>query len=160
MTPALLDSLIIVPSLSILPSRMLSIEARTLLISIALQESSLKYRKQLGGPAKGFWQFEEGGGVRGVMSHYATSSLIPVICQDLVIEYSQEAVYNALEYNDVLACTLARSLLYTHPASLPRVMEEEKAWEYYIELWRPGKPHKETWHKNFSLARETVVGIQ
>lgn len=52
------------PALKLLPS-MDSVRARMMLLAIGLQESRFEHRRQLGnGPARGFWQFESGGGVR------------------------------------------------------------------------------------------------
>ncbi len=48
-------------------------EGRLMLLAIGLQESRFEHRRQLGnGPARGFWQFEAGGGVKGVMTHLAS----------------------------------------------------------------------------------------
>nr|WP_316904517.1 hypothetical protein [Ralstonia mannitolilytica] len=62
------------PALAILPSAMDTREARVMLLAIGLQESRFMLRRQVGGPARGFWQFEEGtkmsrGGVWGVYLH-------------------------------------------------------------------------------------------
>ena len=44
---------IIPAALSLLPPKMDTPEARAMLGAIALQESALRYRQQVGGPAKG-----------------------------------------------------------------------------------------------------------
>src|SRR5699024_10369063 len=54
------------PALSLLPAVMDTHQARVMLLAIALQESDLAYREQIGGPAHGLWMFERGGGVKGV----------------------------------------------------------------------------------------------
>jgi len=69
---------IINPGLAMLPLAMDSPRARLLLIAIGRQESKFKDRAQVlngggKGPARGFWQFEQGGGVKGVMTHPATT---------------------------------------------------------------------------------------
>ena len=56
-------------TMQLLPAKMDSPQARAMLKAIALQESRFEHRKQIGGPARGFWQFEQGGGVRGVLNH-------------------------------------------------------------------------------------------
>ena len=48
-----------------LPDRMLSDEAVTMMLAIGYQESRFEHRRQIRGPARGFWQFEHGGGVVG-----------------------------------------------------------------------------------------------
>src|SRR5690606_35531315 len=57
------------PAYALLPSRMDSDRATVMLLAIGLQESRFEHRRQIKGPARGFWQFERGGGVRGVMTH-------------------------------------------------------------------------------------------
>lgn len=54
----LLRNNIIPAALSLLPSKMDTPEARAILIAIALQESNLKHRRQVGGPALGLLQWE------------------------------------------------------------------------------------------------------
>lgn len=46
-----------------------SAAARCQMLAIGLQESRLQHRRQNGGPARGFWQFEKGGGVKGILFH-------------------------------------------------------------------------------------------
>ena len=53
---------------SLLPAEMESAEATALLLSIGLQESQFTHRRQVGGPARGFYQFELSG-VQGVLRH-------------------------------------------------------------------------------------------
>ncbi len=51
------------------------VRARVLMLAIAGQESAWKYRAQVGGPARGFWQFEVTG-VDGVLNRNQTTKLI------------------------------------------------------------------------------------
>src|SRR5262245_34653406 len=51
-------------------------EARVIMMAIAGQEGNWQYRQQIGGPAHSFWQFEEYGGVQGVLTHSASSGHI------------------------------------------------------------------------------------
>lgn len=147
-----ISDFILPAALAILPPRMDSPEARALLLAIGFQESGFVYRRQVLGPARGFWQFEEGGGVNGVLGHSATK---PAINSALaVLHYQSWDCYDALADNDVLACIFARLLLWTHPAALPK--EPAAAWDYYRETWRPGKPHRETWESNYAKAWEVV----
>lgn len=48
------------------------------------------------------------------------------------------AVWQAIERDDVLACALARLLLYTDPSRLPDLGDEAGAWDLYLRTWRPG----------------------
>jgi hypothetical protein len=142
---------------AILPDRMDSSLARVMLVAIGLQESLLIHRRQIGGPARGLWQFERGGGVRGVLAHHATKTLAESLCRHFVVPSDQHSVYNALEHNDPLAAGFARLNLWWMPAPLPRICDEAGAWEHYIEAWRPGKPHLRTWSANYRAAVEAVT---
>jgi hypothetical protein len=117
-------------------------DGRATLIAIGLQESRFEHRCQIRGPARGFWQFEEGGGFHGVLGHNATHQLSTKVLAAL--QYPG-AEFEALTHNDVLACCFARLLLWTHPEALPGQNEADAAWDYYESVWRPGKPHPETW---------------
>ena len=138
----------------LLPPGMTSLAARNMLVAIAMQESRFKHRAQIGGPAKGFWQFEKNGGVRGVLNHVTTGPLIREVCSALSYEPDVSECYTAIEHNDILACAFARLLLWTVLRPLPKKGEHQKAWEYYIEGWRPGKPHRDTWDAFYDKAWE------
>lgn len=124
-------------------------DARALLFAIGRQESRFEHRKQVGGPARGFWQFEKGGGVKGVLTHKASAASAKKLCEALDVEPTADAVYNALADNDVLAAGFARLLLFTDAAALPAAKPglAQEAWAYYKRNWRPGKPHRQTWDK-------------
>ena len=132
------------PAYDLLPSRMASAAATVMLLSIGLQESRFAHRRQIGGPARGFWQFELGG-VVGVMNHPATRIYAVDVCGERGIKPVARDVYNALEHDDVLAAAIARLNLWWDPAPLPGVSETEAAWRLYLRTWRPGKPHRKTW---------------
>jgi hypothetical protein len=144
------------PGLSLLPAKMDTIEASVMLTAIGLQESRFEHRFQVGGPAHGFWQFEKGGGVQGVLSHITTIDIIRHICKLLRVEPSVTKCFDAITYNDTLACIFARLLLWTLPYSLPKIGEEKKAWEQYLDAWRPGKPREESWSNFYWKACEMV----
>jgi len=109
----------IAPALAMLPERMTSLAAERQLIAIGLQESRLTHRRQIGGPARGLWQFERGGGVRGVLMHPASRSHALIVCTLRNVAPTATAVYAALEHDDVLAAAFARLLLWTDPQALP-----------------------------------------
>ncbi len=148
----------ILPGLSFLPVEMNTPAARAMLFAIGMQESRFEYRRQnlspYGyGPARGFWQFEKGG-ISGVMLHNASREHIVNVCKDLVIyiESDFSTVYEAIAYNDPLACCFARLLLWTLPGDLPEMNEPQKGWDQYLAAWRPGKPHPESWKSYFNTA--------
>ena len=62
MKPQLFLTSVIRPGLAVLADasalRVQSPEAEVLLLAIATQESALRHRTQVGGPARGHWQFE------------------------------------------------------------------------------------------------------
>lgn len=132
-------------TMQLLPAKMDSPQACAMLKAIALQESRFLHRKQIGGPARGFWQFEQGGGVRGVLNHPASREHIRRILTARGYDHQPTTSYRAIETDDVLACAYARLLLYTLPGALPEKGEHDEAWKAYLEAWRPGRPHRSTW---------------
>ena len=129
-----------------------------MLLAIALQESRLKHRKQIGGPARGFWQFELGGGIRCVLHHEASKPHIHAVLDALAYDHVPETSYVAIEHNDVLACAYARLLLWTDRAPLPALdASPEIAWQYYLRCWRPGRPHRASWDKFHSQSIDKVI---
>lgn len=143
-------------ALLLLPAKMDSKQARVMLIAIGLQESRFEHRRQIGGPARGFWQFEKGG-VKGVLTHKATKEIAFNVCELRGITATEPAVYRQLEHDDVLAAAFARLLLFTHPHKLPGLGDAEYAWNYYLKTWRPGKPHPETWPALYAKALELAA---
>lgn len=145
-------------ALALLPGRMDSPNARAQILAIGLQESRFKARVQIpNGPAHGLWQFEKNGGVKGVLTHSDTGVIILPILKILNYPASVSDCYAAITHNDVLACVFARLLLWSVPGALPQPHEIAKGWDQYIEGWRPGKPHRETWDKFYTEAWRTVL---
>jgi hypothetical protein len=146
-------------ALALLPQAMDSTRARVQIVATGLQESQLTHRRQLVGnpprpvgPAKGLWQFERGGGCKGVVSHPASRYWMRGVCDALDVDFTATAIWNAIESNDVLACAAARLLLFTDPKPLPFLADEREAWRLYMRTWRPGKPRKGTWAGVYSQA--------
>ena len=145
------------PALAILPMAMDSAKARVMLLATGLQESRFEYRRQMGnGPARGFWQFERGGGVKGVFTHHASTGHLYNLCKARGVPFDIPAIWAALETDDVLAAGVARLLYYTDPKPLPEVDDAEGSWKLYLRTWRPGKPHPETWPGYHQQAREAM----
>ena len=145
------------PAMALLPPKMTSDKATVMLLAIGLQESRLTHRKQIGGPAKSFLQFESGGGVKGVMTHSASSSSAKILCQALAVPFDRAAIFQAMEFNDVLAFGLGRLLLYTDPKALPEIGDTQASWDLYQRVWRPGRPHPETWAELYAVACKVVT---
>jgi hypothetical protein len=144
------------PALAILPMAMDSPKARVMLLATGLQESRFEHRRQMGnGPARGFWQFERGGGVKGVFTHASTGHLFN-LCKARDVPFDIPTIWATLETDDVLAAGVARLLYYTDPKPLPTVEDAEEAWKLYLRTWRPGKPHPSTWAGYHRQAREAL----
>ncbi|MCH4582483.1 hypothetical protein [Achromobacter xylosoxidans] len=145
------------PALALLPAAMDTQAARVMLLAIGLQESRFTHRQQIRGPARGFWQFEKGtrasrGGVWGVCLHPASKDHLAVLCKARSVAYDPDAIYAALEYDDVLAAGVARLLLWTDPKALPAIGGTDASWSLYLRTWRPGRPHPQTWPALYAQA--------
>lgn len=127
---------LICEAFQLLGSKYSSPEAERMMLVIGFQESNFLHRQQIGGPAKGFWQFEKMGGVLGVLRHHSVRNDAAKICNYLGVLPDPETVYDKLPKDDLLAACFARLLLYTDPNPLPT--DELSAWECYIRTWRPG----------------------
>ncbi len=149
-------------ALTLLPRAMTSDPARVMLYAIGLQESRFEHRRQIVngkpiGPAKGFWQFERGGGCKGVVEHQASRYWMHRVCMDRGVQFNATAIWHAIEHDDVLAAAAARLLLFTDPRKLPAVSEPREAWNLYMRTWRPGKPHRQTWDAFHQQAVLTII---
>lgn len=166
MTPLRLLNNAITPALDALAGAGIAdtLPARRILLAIALQESGLTHRRQVSadgresGPAASFWQFEKGGGCRGVLGHAAVAARMRKICIDFNVEATEQALWEAMRYQDIVAAAAARLLVYTLPGGLP--LNADDGWKQYLSAWRPGKPHPETWAANWALADRVVRGLQ
>lgn len=159
MTPTAIIDLALNPALELLPVKMDTAAGRAMLIAIGLQESKFKHRRQVGGgPARGYWQFEEGGGVYGVLTHVVSKPYIRSVLVALDYDPTSSAsdCYDAIEHHDILAASFARLLLWTLPQALPTADDPHKGLLQYLAAWQPGLPHEETWDENFKQAWDLV----
>lgn len=152
------------PAMKLLPSNMDTPEAAVLGLTTGLQESLLVHRYQIvagkpgvKGPARGIWQFERGGGVRGVLTHRASAGLAKEIQAKLGHGSGIDAAFEALEKDDVFAAAMARLLYYTDPYKLPELGQKQRAWNLYLRTWRPGRPHPETWAGYYKEVVDAIV---
>lgn len=161
MTPQELLTSAIVPALAFL--NLDSPQARHQMLAIALQESGIKHRRQVtasgkeDGPAVSFWQFEKGGGCKGVLTHDGVEARMRAACAAHGVEATPGALWEAMKTNDVLGAIAARLLLYTLPQKLPTASVD--GWNQYVAAWRPGKPHPEKWADNWQTAGRVVRGF-
>lgn len=147
---------------TLLPAKLDSIEAKAMMFAIPMQESRWDERRQIGGPARGFGQFEKGapetrGGITGVLMHPASGPLIKSVLDRLDYDHRPETSYIAIEHNDVLMLAYMRCLLWTVPQALPARGNAAEGWAQYMEAWRPGRPHRQTWDAFFNRAWEMVA---
>lgn len=127
------------PAYALLPAGMRSREATVLLLAIGLQESEFKHRRQIKGPARGFWQFEFAGGFRGVLNHHATAQHAMKLGDSRgYARQTEKELFSQLELDDVYAAGIARLLLWTDPKALPALHKPDDTFEYYLRNWRPG----------------------
>ncbi|HEX5109880.1 MAG TPA: hypothetical protein VFV95_15620 [Vicinamibacterales bacterium] len=143
---------------ALLPPQMRSANASAMLLAIGLQESRFTARRQVGGPARGFWQFEQGGGVAGVLSHPSTKTHAATLLTTMRYSPDASGLHAAIEHNDVLAGCFARLLLWTLPGSMPAREAANIGWNLYVSAWRPGKPHRETWDALYVQAWAAASG--
>ncbi len=113
------------------------------------------HRERQPGPARGWWQFERAGGVAGVMRHPASAALARNLCQACHVPFSAPHIWRCLEGHDVLAAGFARLLLWTDPTPLPT--DHAGGWDYYLNNWRPGKPHPAKWPGYWRQAGEALA---
>jgi hypothetical protein len=133
--------------------------AHALVMTIAGQESGWKYRRQLPiAYARGYWECEVGGAVTGVLANPASAFHIRAVCAALDIQCDAPTCFEAIAWNDTLACCFARLLLYTDPAPLPAVGDVDGGWSYYQRVWRPGAPRPGSWPERYDTALKLVKG--
>lgn len=154
----MIDSKVLKEAFDLLPEKMLGSSAVQILLAIQLQEDrELRRRQWPKGPARGAWQFEKGGGVRGVLRHDKTAAIARDVCAARGVSATEQKVWEALEHDDVLACCFARLLLWTDAKPLPLLGDEDAAWSCYLRTWRPGKPRHDEWPENYREALTAVM---
>lgn len=134
---------------------------RIFLLTVMGQESAWTKRRQLGrtagtfGPARGLCQFERNGGVALTMAHKSVEAWGRRFAGNLSIPWDVDTIYEAIAWNDVLACGFGRLYAYTDPKPLP--MTAAEGWDYYLRVWNPGQPRPETWGAYWHMAASAVI---
>ena len=149
-----LKSYVIPAALALLPAKMDTPEARAMLVAIALQESNLQYRKQIGGPALGFfmWELPQ---VILVLRHEVIGPMALKVLADLAYSVGAppyENIHAAMQHNDILQCAFSRLLLWPDAAPLPKRGDVQGALAAYLRVWRPGKPRPLEFPGNWAKA--------
>ena len=150
------------PGMGLLPEKMRTPQAQAMLLAIGLQESGFATTVQYGGgPAHSYWQFERGGGVKGVLGHPASKDLAAAVCKERGVAVDAMSVWQAMAKDQVLSAALARLLLWTDAASIPGLVSENgpASWMMYLRNWRPGKPHEAAWQGHWDAAIKAVRGV-
>jgi len=141
-------------AMELLPEKMNSPEAKALLTAICLQESGFKHRKQIGGPALGFfmWELPQ---VSLVLRHEVIGPMALKVLADLAYSVGAppfEKIHDAMQHNDVLQCAFSRLLLWPDAAPLPKRGDVQGALAAYLRVWRPGKPRPLDFPGNWAQA--------
>ena len=160
MTPDTLIDIAIEPALDLLPAKMGTPEARAMLIAIALQETALRHRRQIGGPALGLWQWELAQ-VGLVLRHGTVGPIARSVLSALVYnpgDPPHEPIHAAMEHNDILQAAFSRLLLWPDAAPMPKRDDVQGSLATYLRVWRPGKPHPQKWSANYARAWQAVAG--
>ncbi len=167
LTPQALLAEGILPAMELLPASMWSVEAYALMLTIALQETGLRARRQqvwnraerrmVAGPARSLYQFELGG-LRGVLQHAATQRHAARLVDALgYAELSPAELLDRMIDDDVLASGMARLNLFWYPKPLPaRAEGATPAYQYYDATWRPGVKRPNDWPPHWTTAWATV----
>lgn len=152
-----LNRTVITPALQLFPPHMDTPRARVELLAIQQQEDRDQERYQRGGgPARGLWQFERAGGVRGVLRHEETREMAHAICVARGVLAEENAVWRRLPNDDILAACFARLLLWSDPK--PMAQNAIEGWALYARTWRPGKPRPDEWEGNYARSETAVLG--
>jgi len=141
-------------AMELLPEKMNSPEAKALLTAICLQESGFKHRKQIGGPALGFfmWELPQ---VGLVLRHEVIGPMALKVLADLAYSVGAppfENIHAAMQHNDVLQCAFSRLMLWPDAAPLPQRGDVQGSLATYLRVWKPGRPHPEKWPANWAQA--------
>lgn len=154
------------PALARMEPKFQGSAAECMLTAIPTQESDFRSLYQIGKDgraihnlARGFYQFEMTG-VRAVIRHPSCRWLAPFLVKNGFLTPTPEVIHFALPGSSSLQVWLARANLWWYPHSLVEPVldfeHEEAAWQQYLEIWRPGKPHRELWGRAWKLAVEAV----
>lgn len=142
----------ITAAFNMLPVKMAGQKARVILLAIQLQEDPQQLRAQMNnGPARGLWQFEKGGGCKGVLNHPATKREAERVCELRHVTPTPEDVWATIRTDDVLAACFARLLMFSDPQPLPEIGEVRQAFDLYLRTWRPGAYTRGTEAQKMSL---------
>lgn len=163
MTPTNFANMVLRPCLGYMQSiigtkPVVNADVELLMMAICGQESNWASRIQNNGagPARSYGQFERNGGVAEVMSNITTSVWLKEICDSLDIPFKIDAIFEAMAWNDTLAISMIRFLIYIDKDVVPKAGLIDDAYSYYLRNWRPGAPSKLRWYVVYPLAQNAL----
>ena len=115
-------------------------------MAIAGIESGWQTRVQVpGGAARSYWQLEQYGAILDVMNDPTASPVVTAFCDAWDIPTDGTTLFDAVAYLDPLAYLIARLALWQVVAPLPAIGDSTGAYNYYLNVWRPGTPRPDAW---------------
>lgn len=156
MTPPQFYSLVLLPSCGLAPLSMNTQQSRLMLMAAAGQESGWTNRMQIGGPARGLWQFDMTA-VLDLQAHPVCGPLVLAACAMWDVPSDPATIYEAIAWHDPLACHMARLLLWADPAPLPAVGDAAGAYACYTRVWRPGVERPAAWALVYAQATSATA---
>ena len=138
---------ILTPALALLPPAFDTLNARRMLLACGDQETGFLTTVQYGnGPARSYWQDEEGGSVKGVLAHPKAGPMLLALCDHFGMVHDRHAIWQALgdPALQVFAAAFNRLLLLCDAHPMPSTRADGLDC-YLNRCWRPGKPHPEKW---------------
>ncbi len=163
MQAAQFDALILRPAISLMRTVLGTTpaydgdNARLQLLATIGQESNYHDRVQIGGPARGWCQFERAGGCREVLTNVHTKAQAVAILDFLRLPTNDEmAIFSLLAWNDFLAVIFGRLNYWRDSHPMPVIGDEEGAWKLYIRVWGAGKPDRNRWSTAYQGALAVV----
>jgi hypothetical protein len=162
-TPETFLGLVVRPTLSWLGQPYAGTAREVLLLAIALQESRLRWRVQMGvdgrpliNLGRSFFQFEQSG-VSGVLNHKRCAWIHERIGA-LGYTPTVPVIHDAMADNDTLATLMATALLWSDTRRLPELGDQHGSWLLYRRTWRPGYPREESWASCYAAAMAALDG--
>lgn len=149
MTPHTAMHRVVIPGLRMLDDMGLvpfSNDAAALCYAICGQESGWEHRVQVNGPARSYAQFESIA-VRDVMQRATSKDRCRMLCHELNVDFDAQVIHTAMVQNDLLMLGMTRLNLWNQRGALPSptLASQDAAWNYYVNTWKPGKPHPNRW---------------
>lgn len=139
----------IIPGIRLCGDPMDTPDAAVFLLDVAQQETGLVAMTQIGAaePAMGPYQFEKGEQAMCALVLKKFQWVRDIVAASFGHDPDDhEAVRLACRDDWVLATVIARAGAYASKHAMPRMTDPAAMWEFYLDVWGPGKPKPATWH--------------